>query len=106
MVRISVHYPSSEDGHFNVDYYQTTHFDLVKQLLRPHGLRAAVVEPGIDGPDGAAPFACIGAVYFDSVEAFSHAWSIAGEQLAADIPNYTNIEPVIQIAEVRELPMD
>ena len=103
MVRISVHYPRSEEGHFNVDYYQTTHFGLVRDLLGPHGLKAATVEPGIDGPDGPAPYACIGALYFDSVEAFSEAWAIGGDQLVADIPNYTNIAPVIQMAEVREI---
>jgi len=103
MVRIAVHYPRREGGHFDLDYYQTTHFELVRELLGPRGLRAAVVEPGIDGPDGPAPYACIGALYFDSVEAFGQAWAIGGDQLVADIPNYTNIDPVIQIAEVREI---
>ncbi len=38
---------------------------------------------------------------FDSVEEFSAAFAQHGAAIQADIPNYTNAQPVIQISTVK-----
>jgi len=42
----------------------------------------------------------MGHLYFDSVEDFQNSFGPNAEEIMADIPNYTNIEPVIQISQV------
>jgi len=37
----------------------------------------------------------------DSVEAFQAASSLHMEAIMADVPNYTNLQPIIQIGEVK-----
>jgi len=37
---------------------------------------------------------------FESVEAFQRAFGPHAEAIMADIPNYTDIEPMLQISEV------
>ena len=56
---------------------------------------AAGVEPG-----SAAPFLVITQFLFESVDSFQASFGAHGEALVADIPNFTNSEPVIQISEV------
>jgi hypothetical protein len=37
---------------------------------------------------------------FESIEAFMEAWSLIGAQLGGDIPNYTDVNPVIQFSDI------
>jgi uncharacterized protein (TIGR02118 family) len=43
----------------------------------------------------------MGHLYFDSAEAFQAAFAPHAQAIMADIPNYTNIQPAIQISEVK-----
>ena len=100
MIRVAVLYPNSEGSSFDVDYYINRHMNLVQDRLEPFGLLSWEVDAGLGGMDNArAPFACIGYMFFNSVEEFEKGISKAGEDLFADVPNYTNITPVIQISE-------
>jgi len=38
---------------------------------------------------------------FDSVDVFGAALATHGDSIMADIPNYTNTQPVIQISQVK-----
>jgi uncharacterized protein (TIGR02118 family) len=38
---------------------------------------------------------------FDSVEAFQSAFGPNADSIMADVPNYTDIEPILQISEVK-----
>ena len=42
---------------------------------------------------------CIGQLFFENLDDFQAAFAAHGEELLADIPNYTNVEPVVQIDE-------
>ena len=44
--------------------------------------------------------AAMGNLYFDSVEAFENSFGPNTDQIMADLPNFTNIEPTIQVSEV------
>jgi len=43
----------------------------------------------------------MGHLYCDSVEAFQTAFAPHAQTIMADIPNYTDIQPTIQISEVK-----
>ncbi|OGK97794.1 MAG: ethyl tert-butyl ether degradation protein EthD [Candidatus Rokubacteria bacterium RIFCSPHIGHO2_12_FULL_73_22] len=102
MVRISVMYPSGEGKTFDVDYYAKKHMALVRARLGTLGLLRIEVDRGLAGgaPGAPAPFACIGHIYFNTVEEFQKAMAPHGKELFADVPNFTNITPQVQISEV------
>jgi uncharacterized protein (TIGR02118 family) len=52
-------------------------------------------------PGQPAPYAAIATFTFDSVEAFTAAVMPHYAELQGDIPNYTDIEPVVQIGDIR-----
>ena len=104
MIRVAVLYPNSSGSTFDVDYYKRTHMKLVQQKLGPLGLLGSEVDAGIAGMgDAAPPYAAIGYMFFDTLEAFQAGFDQVGAELVADVPNYTNIEPVIQISEYEKL---
>lgn len=100
MIKLTVFYPFSEGKSFNMDYYCDKHMDLVKKTMGDF-VKAVSVEKGIGGfaPNTPAPYFAMGNMYFDSLETLQTAFSNAGN-LMADIPNFTDIEPQIQISEV------
>jgi len=74
---------------------------LVIKRLKP-ALQAATAEIGISSAMPAAcPYAAIATFTFDSVEAFTAAVMPHYAELQGDIPNYTDIEPVVQIGDIR-----
>jgi len=101
MTKVSVLYPTGEGKTFNMDYYLNNHIPLVEELLGD-ALKAATVEKGLGGgaPGSTAPYAAMGNMYFDSVKEFGKAFGPNTEKIMADLPNFTNIEPVVQISEV------
>jgi uncharacterized protein (TIGR02118 family) len=61
------------------------------------------VEQGLGGATPGSPpaFTAMGHHYFDSVEAFQAAFGPHASEIVADIPNYTNVQPTIQVSEVK-----
>lgn len=102
MIKVTVVYPNSSGSHFDIRYYCNTHIPLIGRLLGP-ALKGVAVEHGIAGaaPGSLAPFLAIGQLQFDSVEAFQSAFGPHSKEIMSDVPNYTNIQPVIQISEVK-----
>jgi len=67
------------------------------------GAVEASVDQGLAGgaPGSAPPYLAVGYLLFDSLETVQKGMAAHGAELMADIPNYTNAAPVIQIGEVR-----
>ena len=101
MIKLSVMYPSGEGKTFDMDYYLNTHIPLVGKLLGD-AVKGATVEQGLGGPapNSPATFAAIGNLYFDSVESFQNSFGPNAPEILADLPNFTNAEPVVQISKV------
>jgi len=101
MIKVSVLYPNDEGKKFNMDYYCNTHIPMVKELLGDV-LKNATVEKGLGGgiPDTSATYIAMGNMYYNSIEEFQTAFGPHAKQIMGDLPNFTNIEPVIQISEV------
>lgn len=102
MIKVSVFYPSDGGAAFDMDYYVNSHMPLVHDRCSPQ-IRGMSVDGGLAGgaPDTPAPYAAIGHLLFDSVEDFQTAFGPHTDEIMGDIPNYTKIQPVIQISEVK-----
>ena len=102
MIKVSVFYPNTEGSKFDIDYYCNRHIPMVREKLGA-ACKNAAVEQGIAGPTpGSRPaFIAMGHIYFDSVQAFQTAFGPHAEAIMADIPNYTDIQPTLQISEVK-----
>jgi uncharacterized protein (TIGR02118 family) len=102
MVKVSVMYPNREGTNFDMAYYLNRHIPMVQQLLGS-ALKGVSVEQGVSGeePGSSAPYVAMGHLLFDSVEAFQTSFGPHAQAIMADIPNYTNSEPTVQIGEVK-----
>ena len=102
MIKVSVFYPNNEGSKFDIDYYCNRHIPMVREKLGA-ACKNAAVEQGIAGPTpGSRPaFIAMVHIYFDSVQAFQTAFGPHAEAIMADIPNYTDIQPTLQISEVK-----
>lgn len=101
MIKISILYPNS--GRFNMDYYLNKHMPRSVALLNQgKGYRGVSVERGLGGaaPGSAPAFVALCHYLFDSVDDFMAAFMPHAAELQGDMPNYTDIETVIQVSEV------
>jgi uncharacterized protein (TIGR02118 family) len=101
MIKVSVMYPNTPGARFDHDYYRDKHMPLVRDLLGSACL-FYTVDWGLAGGAPGEPPTYIGMchIYSDSVESFQAAFGTRAEQILGDIPNYTDLSPVLQISEV------
>ena len=93
MIRMSVFYPSGDGSTFDMDYYRSTH---VPMALKAWGLAEAEIDKGLNGPYVAGVH-----FRFESQDAVNAALAAPGTpEVLADVPNFTNITPVIQTSEI------
>jgi uncharacterized protein (TIGR02118 family) len=102
MIRITVLYPNEPGKKFDHDYYKNKHMKMVTERLKPFGLIRTEVDKGMAGgaPGSPAPYVAVGQVYFPSLEGFQKGMGQHGKEIMGDVPNYTNIQPQIQISEM------
>ncbi|MCB9895905.1 MAG: EthD family reductase [Planctomycetes bacterium] len=101
MFRLTAVYPAKEGARFDWDYYKTRHFDLVRETCAPHGLVGAGAVQCVPGPDGSpAPYVAVATIDFESAEKFAAGFPVAAPILMGDIPNFTDIQPVITVGPV------
>jgi len=103
LVKISILYPNGEGKTFDMDYYSSHHMPMLKNLFG-ESLKTLEIDKGISGrtADDPIPYLAIGYLYFESISAYNKAFGPHASTILEDIPNYTNIQPVIQISEVIE----
>jgi uncharacterized protein (TIGR02118 family) len=101
MIKVSVLYPNAPGARFDMNYYVQKHMPMVREKCGPE-CRAIAAEGGLGGgvPGSQAPYIAVGHLTFDSVNAFQQAFGPHVNEIMADIPNYTNTQPVVQISEV------
>jgi uncharacterized protein (TIGR02118 family) len=102
MIKISIFYPNKPGARFDFDYYINTHMPLAIKLLSAHpGFKGVSVEKGLGGgaPDAPPTYIAMCHFLFDSLESFL-ALQSQRTILRDDLPNYTDIESIIQISEV------
>lgn len=101
MIKVTVLYPNAPSARFDMQYYVTRHMPMVREKCAPE-CRSIAAEAGLAGgiPGSAAPYIAVGHLTFDSLAAFTRSFVPHATEILADIPNYTNTKPVIQIGEI------
>ena len=101
MIKVSVMYPNTPGCKFDHAYYANTHMPMVKRKLGD-ACTSYTVDKGLAGgaPGAPATYIAMCHIFSGSVEAFQAAFGPHAQGIMADIPNYTDLTPVIQISEV------
>ncbi len=101
MVKVTILYPNGDGKTFDMDYYSKKHMPML-QTLFGDTLKHIAIDKGIAGrtPDEAVPYLAIGYLYFDTLSDYEKSFGPNAEKIISDIPNYTNIQPIVQISEV------
>ena len=101
MIRVSVMYPNTPGARFNHEYYRDKHMPLLKKRMGDSCLYYSV-DKGLAGGAPGAPETYVGMGHFfcDSDESFKAGFGAHAQEIMGDIPNYTDLTPVVQISEV------
>ncbi|MDD4912119.1 MAG: EthD family reductase [Sideroxydans sp.] len=101
MIKLSILYPNN--GRFDMDYYLNRHMPRSIELLsKGRGYRGVSVERGLSGaaPSSLPVHVAMCHYLFDTADDFMAAFLPHAAELQGDMPNYTDIEPIIQVSEV------
>ena len=100
MIKVSVMYPNTPGARFDHAYYRDQHMPMVKRLMGD-SCKRYTIDKGLAGgaPDAPATYVCVGTLFCESVEAFQGGFGPHSKEILGDIPNYTDLSPVIQINE-------
>ena len=101
MFKVSVMYPHKEGARFDHAYYRDKHMPLVKARMGD-SCKYYTVDKGIAGGAPGTPPTYVGMchIFSESVEAFQAGFGPHAKEILADIANYTDLAPVMQISEV------
>jgi uncharacterized protein (TIGR02118 family) len=94
-------HPNTPGARFNHDYYRDKHMPLVKSLMG-EACKYYTVDKGLGGGAPGTPATYVGMchIFCDSVERFQAGFGPHAKEIMADIANYTDLTPVIQISEM------
>ena len=99
MIRVSAMYPPSDK--FDYDYYVNSHMKLIKDRIGDALIRFEVDKGLAGGAPGSPPvYAAVGHLYFNSLPEFMQAFGAHAGEIMGDVPNFTDAQGQIQIAEV------
>ncbi|HUN94142.1 MAG TPA: EthD family reductase [Burkholderiaceae bacterium] len=101
MIKVSVMYPHKPGARFDHDYYRDKHMPLVKAKMGD-ACKFYTVDRGLAGGAPGSPPVYVGMchIFCDSVEAFQAGFGPNVKDIMGDIPNYTDLTPLVQISEV------
>jgi uncharacterized protein (TIGR02118 family) len=105
MIKVSVFYENTEGKKFDMLYYTKNHIPMIKEKLGTACKRVEVDE-GLGGAQpGGSKLALVAMAHllFDSVDAFQKAFGPHAATIMGDVPNYTEIQPIVQISNVMQL---
>ena len=93
MIKLTVTYPKGDGITFNHEYYANSHVPMCEQAFNPARVE---LDTGIDGPAVASV-----SFYFADMDKFNAAMaSPKMGEIMADLGNYTNGVPTMQISKV------
>ena len=97
MYCLTVTYPIGENTNFDEEYYRNTHMPLCVRLFADHGYRGSVLrtKQGQAPGKGDLNYASVD-LLFDSAEHMQGALAAGGQEVSADVANYTDATPNIR----------
>jgi uncharacterized protein (TIGR02118 family) len=101
VIEMIVMYPNREDARFDMDYYMNKHIPMVQEKIGA-ALKGCYVQKGLGGaaPGSPAPYLVICRLCFDSMDDVATHLAPHDKAFGEDVPNYTNVAPVMQLNEV------
>lgn len=101
MIKVTVMYPNTPGARFDHDYYRDRHLPLLKARMGDH-CRHYTIDRGLAGgaPGTPAPYLAMCHIFCDSMAAFQASFGPHAAEILADLPNYTDVKPAVQISEV------
>lgn len=102
MIRVTMMYPQSEGSQFDMAYFLGKHIPLVQNIFKNVGLVRYSVDAGVGGgmPGQPPTYMAITSFVFNSFEDFGAGFGARGGEIVGDMPNYTNVEPLIQVSQI------
>ena len=103
MIKVSAFYPTTPGKRFDMGYFVDTHVPLAQKLMGA-ALKQITVDEGLSGgdPGSQPPFVAVVHMLFDSAESFQQVFGAHAAAIMGDVPNYTDIAPVLQINAIRK----
>ena len=103
MIKVSVMYQNTPGARFDHAYYRDKHMPLLKARMGDSCLYYTV-DKGLAGgaPGSPATYIAMCHIFSESVESFQAGFGPHAQEILADIANYTELAPVMQISEVVE----
>lgn len=104
MFKVTILYPNGDDKTFDMDYYEKKHMPMVAGFLGKN-LKFYEIDKGMAGrmPNDKIPFLAIGYFYINDVAEYNKAIAQNRDAVVNDFKNYTNIQPVVQISEIKQV---
>lgn len=101
MIKLSVMYPYQAGARFDHDYYRDQHMPLLKRRMGDY-CKYYTVEKGLGGGEPGSPptYVAMCHVYCDSAEDLQAGIGPHAAEIFADIANYTDLKPTMQVSEV------
>ena len=101
LIKVSIMYPYAEGKTFDMSYYESHHMPMVAGFLGSNLIKYTIERGLASGiPNTPLPFMAIGTFYVKSLDDYQAAIGPNRDTIRSDIPNYTNISPVILVSEV------
>lgn len=101
MIKVSVFYPNTPGARFDHAYYRDKHMPLVKARMGAH-CAYYTVDKGLSGgaPGEPPTYIAMCHIFSESLEAFQAGFGPHTDEIMGDVPNYTDLTPVMQFSEV------
>jgi uncharacterized protein (TIGR02118 family) len=101
MIKVSVFYENTEGKKFDMVYYTNNHIPMVIEKLGS-ACKGGEVDEGLGGaqPGSKPKFVVVAHLLFDSVDEFQKAFGPHAATIMGDVPNFTEIRPIVQISNV------
>lgn len=101
MIQVTVLYPRTDGEGFDFDYYKEHHMGMVKRFFGDD-VWDIVVEKGAEGgrPGSKPKFVAVCRLQTHSTECWHKYIDKNLEEFVGDIPNFTNIQPIILFTEI------
>ena len=104
MITVTVMYPNTDGGTFDMDYYVDKHFAIVRKHCGD-AIEKITVSSGVAGgaPGSKAPYKVMATLQLKSMDGFQAGMAKGGAEIMGDIKNFTNITPQMQVSEVKSV---
>lgn len=99
---LTILYPYGNPDTFNHDYYRDSHLPMIMKLCGTKAISRFELRKGLSSQDGtgAPPYTATINIYIGDQEAFDEAGKLHNQTMIDDVPNFSQVHPVIIPTEV------